>query len=82
MKKNSNPPQGSLLLRLLGGGYLVYLAYDLLHIWDGKAVTLIAGIVFALVGGALFLHSLVTLVKSDYFRNSPEEEQTPEGNEE
>lgn len=77
-KQQPTPPQGSLLLRLLGGGYLVYLAYDLFRSGERKAAILIAAGVFALVGGALFLHSLVTLVKSDYFRNSPAEEQAQE----
>ena len=68
---NAKPPQFSLLLRLLGGGYLVYLAYDLIKTSEGKWLFLAAGAVFGLVGGALFLHSLLTLVKSDYFRNPP-----------
>ena len=29
MKEKPKPPQASLLLRILGGGYLVYLAWDL-----------------------------------------------------
>ena len=69
--KNNQPPQFSLLLRLLGGGYLVYLAYDLVKTSEGKGQFIAAAVVFGLVGGALFLHSLLTLVKSDYFRNTP-----------
>lgn len=71
MRSNQKPPQFSLLLRLLGGGYLVYLAYDLFKTSQGKVQFIAAAVVFALVGGALFIHSLLTLVKSDYFRNSP-----------
>ena len=71
MRSNKKPPQFSLLLRLLGGGYLVYLAYDLFKTSQGKVQFIAAAVVFALVGGALFIHSLLTLVKSDYFRNSP-----------
>ena len=70
MRSNQKPPQVS-LLRLLGGGYLVYLAYDLFKTSQGKVQFIAAAVVFALVGGALFIHSLLTLVKSDYFRNSP-----------
>lgn len=80
MESGQKPPQVSLLLRLLGGGYLVYLAYGLFKDGQGKAQFLAAAVLFALVGGALFLHSLITLVKSGYFSNSPPpgEEQEPE----
>lgn len=71
MQSSQKPPQFSLLLRLLGGGYLVYLAYDLFKNGQGNWFVYAAAAVFALVGGALFIHSLLTLVKSDYFRNSP-----------
>lgn len=74
MKSNQKPPQASLLLRLLGGGYLVYLAYDLIKSSQGDLKFVAAAILFGLVGGALFLHSLLTLVKSDYFRNTPEDD--------
>ena len=62
------------LLRLLGGGYLVYLAYDLIKTGGGAWHFIAAAVVFGLVGAALFLHSLLTLVKSDYFRNTPPSE--------
>ena len=77
---NAKPPQFSLLLRLLGGGYLVYLAYDLFKTSEGKWQFIAAAAVFGLVGGALFVHSLLTLVRSDYFRNPPpkDEENTEE----
>ena len=80
MKSSPKPPQASLLLRLLGGGYLVYLAYDLAKTSGADSKLLAAVAVFGLVGGALFLHSLLTLVKSDYFRNvpPPAEEEEPE----
>lgn len=61
-------------MRLLGGGYLVYLAYDLIKSSQGDLKFVAATILFGLVGGALFLHSLLTLVKSDYFRNTPEDD--------
>lgn len=78
----SKPPQASLLLRLLGGGYLVYLAYDLFKTSEGKMQFIAAAVLFGLVGGALFLHSLLTLVKSDYFRNTPPPENGEESQEE
>ena len=71
MQSSQKPPQFSLLLRLLGGGYLVYLSYYLFKNGQGNWFVYAAAAVFALVGGALFIHSLLTLVKSDYFRNSP-----------
>ena len=70
MEKN----QTRIFLRLLGGGYLVYLAYDLIKSSEGQAKFIVIAILFGLVGGALFLHSLLTLVKSDYFRNTPEDD--------
>ena len=79
---SSKPPQFSLLLRLLGGGYLVYLAYDLFKTSEEKWQFLAAAAVFGLVGGALFVHSLLTLVKSDYFRNTPPPENGEESQEE
>ena len=72
--------QMKLVLRLLCGGYLVYLAYDLFKTSEGKVQFIVAAAVFGLAGGGLFLHSLLTLVKSDYFRNPPpkDEENTEE----
>lgn len=71
MQKNTNkPPQGSLLLRLLGGGYLVYLAWDLFSADDPKIK--IAAILFGLVGAALFGFSLYSLITDGYFYDKPE----------
>lgn len=72
MKNNQSPPQASLLIRLLGGGYLVYLAYGLFADHQGKALNIAAAAVFGVVGVALFVHSLLTLVRSGYFYNAPE----------
>ena len=75
MESNQNKE----ILRLIVGGYLIYLAYDLFKTSQGKWQLLAAAGVFGLVGGALFLHSLLTLVKSDYFRNpSPKDEENTE----
>ena len=72
------PPQTSLLLRLLGGGYLVYLAWDLRASAQESLIFLIAAAVFGLVGAALFGHSLLTLLRHGYFRKNavPEIENT------
>nr|MBQ8244929.1 hypothetical protein [Oscillospiraceae bacterium] len=69
MNKDTNsPPQTSLLLRLLGGGYLIYLAWELRAAIQENPVFLIAVLVFGLVGAALLIHSLVTLLRHGYFR--------------
>ena len=74
----NKPPQLTLLLRLLGGGYLVYLAWDLRSSIPDGLLFLIAVLVFGLVGAALFVHSLVTLLRHGYFRKEaiPETETT------
>lgn len=78
MKNDQTPPQGALLLRLLGGGYLVYLAYGIITDYQGKVIYLAAAAVFGLVGAALFLHTLLTLIRSGYFYNTPEDSQSSE----
>ena len=70
----NRPPQTSLLLRLLGGGYLVYLAWDLRASVQESILFLIAVLIFGLVGAALFIHSLVTLMKHGYFRKTEDSE--------
>ena len=75
---HAKPPQTSLILRLLGGGYLVYLAWDLAKDNLGLNLFTTAAAVFALVGGALFISSAVTLVRSDYFYDKPVQEQEEE----
>ena len=66
----NRPPQVSYLLRILGGGYLVYLAWDLRASIGQSPLFLIAVLVFGLVGAVLFVHSLVTLVRHGYFRKN------------
>ena len=82
-KKNVQPPQVSLLLRVLGGGYLVYLAYELLFKSSSKPGTLIlvSAILFALVGNVLLVVSLYQLVTHEYFyqKDTPSEEETEPG---
>ena len=71
---NAKPPLFSLLLRLLGGGYLVYLAWDIRGAFSDGPLYILAAVVFALVGGALFAHSAWTLVRHEYFRKPPTQE--------
>ena len=70
----NRPPQTSYLFRILGGGYLIYLAWDLRASAQEGLLFLIAILVFGLVGAALLLHSLMTLLRHGYFRKDP----TPE----
>ena len=81
-KNQAKPPQASLLLRLLGGGYLVYLAWDLGKANLGLNLFTAAAAVFALVGGTLFITSARALIKSDYFYDKPKEEEPSEENQE
>ncbi len=67
----NRPPQISLLLRLLGGGYLVYLAWDLMPSAGDSLLFLTAAVVFGLAGAVLFGHSLLTLLRHGYFRKDP-----------
>ncbi len=73
MKDVPKPPQASLLLRILGGGYLVYLAWDLRASAGESLLFLAAIIVFAVVGLLLAGFSIRELLSSGYFRNEPEE---------
>ena len=70
------------ILRLVVGGYLVYLAYDLIKTSEGQGKFIAAAVLFGLAGGVLFIHSLLTLVRSDYFRNDPPSESGEEPEEE
>ncbi len=81
----SKPPQISLFLRLLGGAYLVYLAYGLIDAAAGSLLYTVALAVFALVGIALVLHSGLKLYRKEFSRpnaaaqdDTTNEEQTDE----
>jgi len=67
--KDTRSPQSLPWLRLLGGGYLVYLAWDLRTAVQDGPVFLIAVAVFALTGAAVLGHSLIALTRSGLFRN-------------
>ncbi|MGE4277405.1 MAG: hypothetical protein AB7E30_09575 [Lawsonibacter sp.] len=63
-------PQLTLILRSVGGAYLLYLAWSLRQaaFSDGKIGYLAALIVFALVGAALLAHSVRLLAKGEFLR--------------
>lgn len=72
MKDIPRPPQASLLLRVLGGGYLIYLAWELRGTTGESKLFLAAVIAFGLAGALLVFFSIRELVISGYFRNDPE----------
>ena len=65
-KKVSRPPQSSLYLRLLGGGYLVYIAWDLRGAVGENPLFWIAILVFGIVGLFLAGESLWKLFRKEY----------------
>ena len=71
MKGTGNPSQISLILRLLGGGYLLYLAWSLLGTADGNTVYILMAVFFALVGAVLVLHTLLKISRGEYTRPTP-----------
>lgn len=71
MKNQS--PQSSLILRLLAGGYLVYLGWNLYSTSAGDLKFQLAAGFFALVGAVLLGFSLRTLLKNSNF-DPPKEE--------
>ncbi len=64
----SKPPQGSLLLRLLGGGYLLYLAYGLIDAARNSLLYTAALALFASMGVVLLVHSGVKLYRKEFTR--------------
>ena len=73
MNGPSNPPQISLILRLLGGGYLLYLAWSLLGTANGNTVYILVAAFFALVGAVLVLHTLLKISRGEYTAAPPPE---------
>lgn len=71
MNGTSKPPQISLILRLLGGGYLLYLAWSLLGTANGNALYILVAIFFALVGAVLLLHTLLKISRGEYTTAPP-----------
>lgn len=80
---NAKPPQFSVILRILGGGYLVYLAYDLLTgAQKPDTFVTVAAIVFGIVGAALVITSGKSLITNEYFYDKPKAESEEESEEE
>ena len=71
MKGTGNPSQISLILRLLGGGYLLYLAWSLLGTADGNTVYILMSVFFGLVGAVLLLHTLLKISRGEYTGPTP-----------
>ena len=71
MKGTGNPSQISLILRLLGGGYLLYLAWSLLGTADGNTVYILMAVFFGLVGAMLLLHTLLKISRGEYTGPTP-----------
>ena len=71
MKGTGKPSQISLILRLLGGGYLLYLAWSLLGTADGNTVYILMAVFFALVGAVLLLHTLLKISRGEYTGPTP-----------
>ena len=67
-EQKNTPPSSSMILRILGGIYLVYLAWDMRSAIPNGPLYLIPIIVFAVVGAILAGHSIWTLAHHGYFR--------------
>ena len=79
----SKPPQLSLILRILGGGYLLYLAWDLFGAIHDSLLYLVAAAVFALVGIVLICHSALKLYRKEFTRaNAADPDDCEEQNDE
>ena len=65
-KETGRPPQSSLYLRLLGGGYLIYIAWDLRGAVAEEPLFWLAILVFGTVGLFLLVQSLVKLFRKEY----------------
>ena len=73
----SKPAQSSLFLRLLGGGYLLYLAYGLIEAASDSLLYAAALTLFALMGIVLITHSGLKLYRKEYTRpNSAAQDDT------
>ena len=63
MKNNAFPPQSSMYFRMIAGGYLVYLAWDIYKGMPAGLLYWIPVIAFAVIGTALVVLSLRKLVQ-------------------
>ena len=67
-KKSTTPPQSTLMLRILGGGYLVYLAWQLREAISQGPLFLAAVVLFGVVGAAVAGITIWELLRHEYFR--------------
>ncbi|WP_312442937.1 hypothetical protein [Lacrimispora sp.] len=86
-KGSSNPPQSTLILRLVGGGYLVYLGYQMiteLSMSSGvrNLVQVAAMVIFLVVGILLVGWSVKKLLRREYVRPGEEETDRTKGDNE
>lgn len=77
-KGSSNPPQSTLILRLVGGGYLVYLGYQLIPELSTSSggrnlVQMIAMVTFFVVGLLLVGWTVKKLLRKEFVRPGEEE---------
>ena len=75
-EQKNTPPSSSMILRILGGGYLVYLAWDMRSAIPDGPLYVIPIIVFAVVGAILAGHSIWTLAHHGYFRKDSKTDST------
>ncbi|MFT3982631.1 MAG: hypothetical protein QM697_01880 [Lachnospiraceae bacterium] len=73
MGKNNHkgPTQMSLYMRIVVGGYLVYLAYDIFKLRDTQAsdywFMMVSVVLFTVIGIILAAMSIKGLIKKDYY---------------
>lgn len=77
---NRHVPRTSLMIRTIAGGYLIYLAYQLLvGLKDGgtmnPAISIGVAILFVIAGGIIIFFSLRALKRGEYLEANREEEE-------
>ncbi len=77
-KSSSNPPQSTLVLRLVGGGYLVYLGFQMIpelsmSFGIRNLVQITALVIFLVVGVLLVGWSVKKLLRKEFDRPGEEE---------
>ena len=85
MEKNY-VPKSSLVIRFIAGGYLLYLAYELITTFKdhtiSPVITVGCSILFAVAGGIMLFFSLRALKRGEYKeavqRETPQEEKREE----
>ena len=75
-EQKNTPPSSSMILRILGGVYLVYLAWDMRGAIGNGPLFTIAVPVFAVIGALLAGHSIWVLAHHGYFRKDSKTDST------